>query len=126
MIFGGGQVLVPLLYTEFVEMKQYLSAQEFLSGFAMQQALPGPVFSFTSFVGGIAMKGEGVLGQLTGSLAALMGINFPGLLFILTIFPFWESVKKKNVRQKITSRDQFCFCRFCDRSIFYNDKTCWF
>lgn len=100
MIFGGGQVLVPLLYTEFVEMKQYLSAQEFLSGFALQQALPGPVFSFTSFVGGMAMRGEGIGGQLLGSFAAVMGINGPGLLFILTIFPVWENLKKRRMIQR--------------------------
>src|SRR5690606_34960488 len=40
VIFGGGQVLVPLMFTEFVQMKQYLHASGFLSGFAIQQALP--------------------------------------------------------------------------------------
>jgi chromate transporter len=100
MIFGGGQVLVPLLYTEFVEMKQYLTAQEFFAGFALQQAIPGPVFSFTSFVGGVSMKGEGVVGQLLGSFAALMGINIPGLLFILTIFPVWENLKRRKLIQR--------------------------
>jgi chromate transporter len=49
MIFGGGQVLVPFMYTEFVEMKSYLTSNQFLSGYAFQQALPGPTFSFTSF-----------------------------------------------------------------------------
>lgn len=101
MIFGGGQVLVPLLYTEFVEMKQYLSAQEFLSGYTLQQALPGPVFSFTSFVGGMAMRNGGVIGQLLGSTAALMGINLPGLLFILTLFPLWENLKQKLFIKRI-------------------------
>ena len=48
LVFGGGQVLVPFMFTEFVEMKHYLSSSEFLSGFALQQALPGPTFSFTS------------------------------------------------------------------------------
>ena len=50
LIFGGGQVLVPLMYTEFVEAKHYLTNAEFLSGYALQQALPGPTFSFTSFL----------------------------------------------------------------------------
>ncbi len=100
MIFGGGQVLIPLLYTEFVEMKAYLTAQEFFSGFALQQAIPGPVFSFTSFVGGIAMRGEGLFGQLLGSTAALIGINLPGVLFIFTIFPIWESLKKGRFIQR--------------------------
>lgn len=97
MIFGGGQVLVPLLYTEFVEMKHYLSSQEFLAGFALQQAIPGPLFSFTSFIGSMSMREGGISGQILGSLAALLGINIPGLLFILMIFPAWEQLKERKV-----------------------------
>lgn len=96
LIFGGGQVLIPFMFTEFVEMKHYLSSQEFLSGFALQQALPGPTFAFTSFLGGMAMKnaGWGVFGQALGSLVAVMGINLPGLILILFIVPFWEDLRK--------------------------------
>ena len=96
LIFGGGQVLVPLMYTEFVEVKHYLTNSEFLSGYALQQALPGPTFSFTSFVGGITMgnKGGGIFGQVIGSIVAVIDINCPGLILILFIVPFWEDLKK--------------------------------
>ncbi|HEX8022868.1 chromate efflux transporter [Mucilaginibacter sp.] len=96
LIFGGGQVLVPLMYTEFVEVKHYLGRSEFLSGYALQQALPGPTFSFTSFLGGITLgnKGYNVWGQIIGSLVAVIGINTPGLILILFIVPFWEDLKK--------------------------------
>ncbi|MGF7073116.1 chromate efflux transporter [Mucilaginibacter sp. R-33] len=96
LIFGGGQVLVPLMYTEFVEVKHYLSRSEFLSGYALQQALPGPTFSFTSFLGGITLgnKGYSIWGQVIGSLVAVIGINTPGLILILFIVPFWEDLKK--------------------------------
>jgi chromate transporter len=96
LIFGGGQVLVPLMYTEFVEVKHYLTNSEFLSGFALQQALPGPTFSFTSFLGGITManKGGGIIGQVAGSIVAVIGINAPGLILILFIVPFWDDLKK--------------------------------
>ena len=96
MIFGGGQVLVPFMYTEFVEMKSYLSSDQFLSGYAFQQALPGPTFSFTSFVGGMTMKNSGasINGQIMGSIIAVLGINLPGLILILFIVPFWNDLKK--------------------------------
>jgi len=96
LIFGGGQVLVPLMYTEFVGVKHYLTSSEFLSGYALQQALPGPTFSFTSFLGGITMgnKGGGIIGQVFGSLVAVIGINSPGLILILFIVPFWDDLKK--------------------------------
>ncbi len=96
LIFGGGQVLVPLMYTEFVEVKHYLTNSEFLSGYALQQALPGPTFSFTSFLGGISMgnKGGSIIGQVAGSLVAVIGINTPGLILILFIVPFWNDLRK--------------------------------
>lgn len=96
MIFGGGQVLVPFMYTEFVEMKGYLNSDQFLSGYAFQQALPGPTFSFTSFVGGMTLKNAGynIYGQVMGSIIAVLGINLPGLILILFIVPFWNDLKK--------------------------------
>jgi chromate transporter len=96
MIFGGGQVLVPFMYTEFVEMKGYLNSDQFLAGYAFQQALPGPTFSFTSFVGGMTLKNAGfnVYGQIMGSIIAVLGINLPGLILILFIVPFWNDLKK--------------------------------
>lgn len=95
-IFGGGQVLVPLMFTEFVQMKQYLVASDFLSGFALQQALPGPTFSFTSYLGSLSMKnfGYGVYGQIAGGIIAVLGINLPGLILVLFIVPFWDDLKK--------------------------------
>src|SRR6185312_4880878 len=91
-----GQVLVPLMYTEFVQVKHYLTPSDFLSGFALQQALPGPTFSFTSFIGSMTLgnKGFNFWGQLLGSLIAVIGINSPGLILILFIVPFWEDLKK--------------------------------
>ncbi|MBE7179144.1 MAG: chromate efflux transporter [Mucilaginibacter polytrichastri] len=96
LIFGGGQVLVPLMYTEFVDMKHYLSDTQFISGFALQQALPGPTFSFTSYLGTLAMhnQGFGLAGQILGGFLAVIGINLPGLILILFIVPFWEDLKK--------------------------------
>ena len=96
LIFGGGQVLVPLMFTEFVEMKHYLSNSEFLSGYALQQILPGPTFAFTSFIGGLTLgnRGYGISGQVWGSFISMLGINLPGLILILFIVPFWDDLKK--------------------------------
>jgi len=97
-IFGGGQVLVPLMFTEFVQMKHYLNAPEFLSGFALQQAIPGPTFSFTSYLATLSMKnfGYGIYGQMLGGLIGVLGINLPGVILVLFIVPFWDDLKKVN------------------------------
>jgi len=96
LVFGGGQVLVPLMFTEFVQMKHYLQASGFLSGYALQQALPGPTFSFTSYLGALSMKnfGYGTWGQILGGLIGVIGINLPGLILVLFIVPFWDDLKK--------------------------------
>ena len=96
LVFGGGQVLVPLMFTEFVEMKHYLPSTGFLSGFALQQALPGPTFSFTSYLGALSMKnfGYGIWGQVLGGLIGVIGINLPGLILVLFIVPFWDDLKR--------------------------------
>lgn len=96
LIFGGGQVLVPLMFTEFVQMKHYLTSSGFLSGFALQQALPGPTFSFTSYLGTLSMKnfGYGIYGQILGGVIGVLGINLPGVILVLFIVPFWEDLKK--------------------------------
>ncbi|MBA9078524.1 MULTISPECIES: chromate efflux transporter [Rufibacter] len=99
LIFGGGQVLIPLMYTEFVEFKHYLSSKEFLSGFAMVQALPGPVFSFCSYIGTLSMRNYGITGQLIGGVVSTIAIFLPGTFLIFFVIRFWEELRKYRVIQ---------------------------
>lgn len=96
LIFGGGQVLTPLLYTEFVQYapKQYLSSQEFLSGYALAQSVPGPVFSFSAYIGALAMRDYGIIGKLLGAIMSAAGIFLPGTFLIFFMIRLWESLKK--------------------------------
>lgn len=93
IIFGGGQALIPLMFNEFVGFKHYLSKEEFLSGYAIVQALPGPVFAFCSYLGTFAMRGEGIAFQLLGSAASSAGIFLPGTLLIFFVYRFWANLK---------------------------------
>lgn len=97
LIFGGGQVLVPLLYTEFVEFKEYLTSEEFLSGYGFVQALPGPVFSFAAYVGTLSMRHTDAAQQILGGVMAAAGIFLPGTFFIFFASRFWEDLKKYRV-----------------------------
>ncbi|MCC5946419.1 MAG: chromate efflux transporter [Bernardetiaceae bacterium] len=94
LIFGGGQVLVPVLYTEFVEFKRYLSSEEFLSGYALVQAVPGPVFSFAGFVGALSLRDWGIWGFLGGGFLAAFAVFLPGTLLIFFVIKFWDSLKR--------------------------------
>jgi chromate transporter len=94
LIFGGGQVLVPYLFTEFVEFKKFLSSEEFLTGYAISQGMPGPTFSISSYVGALSMREYGVMGLLTGGFIAAAGIFLPGTFLIFFVIRFWEQLKK--------------------------------
>lgn len=106
LIFGGGQVLAPLLYTEFVQYVKPLhyptSHNEFLSGYAIAQALPGPVFSFSSYIGALSMRQYGVGGEVLGALVSALGIFLPGTFLIFFVIRFWQGLKKyRGVRASL-------------------------
>jgi chromate transporter len=99
LIFGGGQVLIPVLFTEFVEFKKYLTAEEFLSGYGVAQALPGPSFAFVAFIGALSMMKRSSLANpfLSGSIGGLIssfGVFLPGALLIFFVIKFWEQLKR--------------------------------
>ena len=96
LIFGGANVLTPLLYTEFVQYapKQYLSSQEFLSGWAVAQAFPGPVFSFSAYIGALSMREYGIGGEILGAIMSAAGIFLPGTFLIFFVIRFWENLKR--------------------------------
>ena len=94
LVFGGGQVLIPILYNEFVEFKHYLTEQEFLAGMALTQVVPGPVFSIATFVGSISLQTGGITGQIIGGFVATAGIFLPGTFFIFFAYPFWDQLKR--------------------------------
>lgn len=93
LVIGGGQVVVPLMYSELVEVNQYMTNQEFLTGFGLVQGLPGPMFSFSAYAGGMAARGGNILTQVLGSVAGGIAIFLPGLLLIYFVYPIWETLK---------------------------------
>ena len=94
LVIGGGQVVVPLMYSELVEINQYMTNQEFLNGFGLVQGFPGPMFSFSAYAGGMASRGASPLTQIFGALAGGIGIFLPGILLIYFVYPIWENLKK--------------------------------
>jgi len=97
LVFGGGQSLIAVLHKQFVQFKGYLTPDEFLSGYALLQVLPGPLFSFSSFVGSMAMRNYGLHGQIIGGIVGAVGIFLPGTLLIFFVIRFWDKVKNNSV-----------------------------
>ena len=102
-VFGGGDVLLPMMLDQYVEhprSKQninnavHLEKNELLSGFGVVRAIPGPVFSVASFVGGVAFKNQGKLKQISGSIIATVAIFLPSILLMLFFYPVWNYLKR--------------------------------
>jgi chromate transporter len=91
--FGGGQVLVPLMFEQFVLHNHYLKPDEFISGYAFNQAVPGPTFSFAAFTGGLALRHLGMQYIFTGCIIATVAIYLPGALLVLFLYPLWQYIK---------------------------------
>jgi len=93
IVFGGGHVLIPMMYNQFVEFKHYLAPNEFIAGVGILQAIPGPVFSFSTYAGALTLKDMGVSGLLLGSTIGTVAIFLPGTLLIFFIYPIWNQMK---------------------------------
>ena len=85
IIFGGGQVVLPMLYTEVVDTG-WITDSTFYQGFALAQSLPGPLFNFAPFVGGSYLG-------VPGALIAYLGLFSPGVVLIFAIMPFWATLR---------------------------------
>lgn len=94
LVFGGGQVVVPLMHDELVQWRAYMTNAEFLTGYGLVQGLPGPMFSFAAYAGGMAARGATPLFQVLGAVAGGIGIFLPGLLLIFFVFPVWENLRQ--------------------------------
>lgn len=94
LVFGGGQVVVPVMIAELVETKGYLTNEQFLTGYGLVQGLPGPMFSFSAYAGGMAARSEGPVIQVLAALISGVGIFLPGTLLIFFIYPVWEELKR--------------------------------
>ncbi len=98
--FGGGSVLVPMMFEQFVKHRHYLTADEFISGYALNQALPGPAFAFATFTGGMSLKEFGLNYQVLGCFLGTVGIFLPGALIVFFLYPLWEYLKSYRFIQR--------------------------
>jgi chromate transporter len=86
LVFGGGHVVLPLLQSEVVPAGWVTNAQ-FITGYAVAQAVPGPLFTFSAYLGAIAKPAPN---GWMGAAIALVAIYLPSFLLLLGILPFWN------------------------------------
>jgi len=86
LVFGGGHVVLPLLEAQFVQ-GGLMSSSDFLAGYGMTQAVPGPLFTFASYIGM-------VIAGVPGAIIATVAIFLPAFLLIVGAMPFWLALNR--------------------------------
>lgn len=84
LVFGGGHVVLPFLQQSLVP--DFLTGDSFLAGYAAAQAVPGPLFTFATYLGT-------VIHGVTGGILATLAIFLPGFLLVIGVLPFWDRVR---------------------------------
>lgn len=85
LVFGGGHVVLPLLEREVVPTG-WVSQEDFLAGYGATQAVPGPLFTFSAYLGTMA-------GGIIGAVVGTFGIFLPAFLLVIGALPFWNGLR---------------------------------
>ena len=119
IIFGGGQVVLPLLLKDVTDVvttctdgvgeivaagtagatcvsletaSSWITQEQFFAGLAIVQAMPGPLFNLSAYVGALAARRAGT-DVAAGIAAAWLGLFGPGVMLIYGILPFWGAFR---------------------------------
>jgi len=92
LVFGGGHVVLPLLQAEVVN-QGWVSKDLFLAGYGAAQAVPGPLFTFSAYLGAAQQLFPN---GWAGGVLCLMAIFLPSFLLVVGILPFWEALRKNH------------------------------
>lgn len=95
LVFGGGHVVLPLLQSEVVG-PGWITNEQFVAGYGATQAVPGPLFTFSAYLG--AIMGPEPHGW-TGAWLTLVAIFLPSFLLVVGALPFWDLLRAVPVFQ---------------------------
>lgn len=87
IVFGGGHVVLPMLEREVVPA--WMSADLFISGYGAAQAVPGPLFTLSGYLGQLMAGGM-------GAVVAVIAMFLPSFLLVIGTLPFWSVIRTKS------------------------------
>lgn len=91
-VIGGGQIVIPLMIQDLVNQQDLISLPTFLSGYTIDQVIPGPLFSFAAFVGTQILIDQPL--AWLGGLMSGFSIFIPGILLVYVVMPLWQTFQK--------------------------------
>jgi chromate transporter len=96
LVFGGGHVILPLLEAEVVA-PGLVSHEDFLAGYGVTQALPGPLFTFPAFLGAVMVAPPN---GMYGAALALVAAFLPSFFLVPGAMAFWDGVRGHPAAQR--------------------------
>ena len=98
LVFGGGHVVLPLLQAEVVPTG-WVTNDLFMAGYGMANAVPGPLFTFSAYLGSVSSPTPN---GWAGAFISLIAVFLPSFLLIIGALPFWEKLRSlPKIRQSI-------------------------
>jgi chromate transporter len=88
LVFGGGHVVLPLLQGLIGD--GLIAQRDFFAGYGAVQAVPGPLFTFASFLGA---ANASPLHGITGAVVATIAIFVPSFALIFALAPVWNALR---------------------------------
>jgi len=98
LVFGGGHVVLPLLKAEWVDVG-LVSRDVFVTGYGAAQAIPGPLFTISSYLGAVLHLEAPWL----ASIVALLAMFLPSILLVFGVLPYAERLRASSVISRILS-----------------------
>ena len=91
IVFGGGHVVLPMIERELVP-QGWISEEVFLAGYGAAQAVPGPLFTFSGYLGAAIAGWE-------AAVIAVIAMFLPSFLLVIGALPFWNAIRRKPAAQ---------------------------
>ena len=79
VLVGGGYVILPLLNSEIVEKKRWMSYDDILDKYCLSQCIPGIIVANTALFVGYKLRG------FLGAIAAIVGVTISAFITIISI-----------------------------------------
>ena len=95
LVFGGGHVVLPLLFSEMVP-SDLVTESDFFLGYGAAQALPGPLFTFATFLGAASANEQATLAAGVATIA----IFIPGMLLLFAALPHWQTLSQHRLAKR--------------------------
>jgi chromate transporter len=98
LVFGGGHVVLPMIQAEVVPT-HWVSQDLFMAGYGLANAIPGPLFAFSAYLGAASsLNPNGWVGAILCLIAAFL----PSFLLVVGVLPFWEQLRRiKKIQQSM-------------------------